>query len=83
MLASSPSDRTWCRRGLVVLCKARLGQEGIGTLLHRLVTLEEEELFDSSWGSKEGKRFEWAFPEAVPEHYYWRGGVGEGGQATG
>ena len=54
-LASSPADRAWCRHGLVVLCKARLGQEGIGAILDRLVTMAEEELFESSWGSKEGE----------------------------
>lgn len=55
-LASSPADRAWCRHGLVVLCKARLGQEGVGTILDRLVTMAEEELFESSWGSKKGEK---------------------------
>eukprot|EP00752_Nemacystus_decipiens_P004600 g4199.t1 len=55
-LASSPADRAWCRHGLVVLCKARLGQEGVGTILDRLVTMAEEELFESSWGSRKGSR---------------------------
>lgn len=51
-LASSPADRAWCRYGLVVLCKSRLGQEGVGTILDRLVTMAVEELFESSWGLK-------------------------------
>lgn len=54
MLASSPTDRAWCRHGLIVLYKARLGQEGMGTVLDRLVTMAEEELFETSWGSKRG-----------------------------
>lgn len=55
-LASSPADRAWCRHGLVVLCKSRLGPEGVGTVLDRLVTLAEEELFESSWGLKQGEQ---------------------------
>lgn len=54
MLASSTADRAWCRHGLVVLYKARLSQEGMGTVLDRLVTMVEEELFETSWGSKRG-----------------------------
>lgn len=54
MLDSSSVDRGWCRRGLVILGKSRLGQEGMGTILERLVTMAEEELFESAWGSMEG-----------------------------
>lgn len=49
LLHTTPADRAWCRHGLVILCKTRLGQGAIGTVLDRLVTLEEEELFEKSW----------------------------------
>lgn len=55
-LASSPADRAWCRHGLVVLCKSRLGPDGVGTILDRLVTMADEELFESSWDSKNGEQ---------------------------
>eukprot|EP00903_Cladosiphon_okamuranus_P006770 g6602.t1 len=49
LLHTTAADRAWCRHGLVILCKTRLGQGAIGTVLDRLVTLEEEELFEKSW----------------------------------
>ena len=49
LLHTTAADRAWCRHGLVILCKTRLGQGAIGTVLDRLVTLEEEELFEKAW----------------------------------
>ncbi|CAM9226423.1 unnamed protein product, partial [Pylaiella littoralis] len=54
LLRTTPADRAWCRHGLVILCKARLGQGAIGTVLDRLVTLEEEELFEKAWALEVG-----------------------------
>lgn len=56
LLGSSREDRGWCRRALLaVLCKARLGQDGVGALMGRLVTMEEEQLFEQSWGERKGE----------------------------
>ncbi|CAN0546408.1 unnamed protein product, partial [Ectocarpus sp. 8 AP-2014] len=52
LLGTTSSDRAWCRHGLVILCKARLGHGAVGTVLDRLVTLEEEELFEKSWAAE-------------------------------
>lgn len=54
LLKTTPADRAWCRHGLVILCKARLGHGAIGTVLDRLVTLEEEELFEKTWAMEAG-----------------------------
>ena len=55
LLRTTPTDRAWCRHGLVILCKTRLGHGAIGTVLDRLVTLEEEELFEKSWAVETDK----------------------------
>ncbi|CAM9753486.1 unnamed protein product [Scytosiphon promiscuus] len=52
LLRTSPADRAWCRHGLVILCKARLGPGAVGTVLDRLVTMEEEALFEKSWAAE-------------------------------
>lgn len=52
LLGTSTADRAWCRHGLVILCKARLGPGAVGTVLDRLVTMEEEELFEKAWAAE-------------------------------
>lgn len=52
LLGTTPAERAWCRHGLVILCKARLGPGAVGTVLDRLVTMEEEELFEKSWAAE-------------------------------
>ncbi|CAN0435847.1 unnamed protein product, partial [Laminaria digitata] len=55
LMDSSPAAKAWCRHGLsVVLCKARLGPLAVKAMLDRLVTMEEEELFERSWSANEG-----------------------------
>ncbi|CAM9232170.1 unnamed protein product [Ectocarpus fasciculatus] len=58
LLGTSSADRAWCRHGLVILCKARLGHGAVGTVLDRLVTLEEEELFEKSWAAEADDGFD-------------------------
>ena len=55
LMDSGPAAKAWCRHGLsVVLCKARLGKLAVKAMLDRLVTIEEEELFERSWSANEG-----------------------------
>ena len=65
LMDSSPAEKAWCRHGLsVVLCKARLGPQAVKAMLDRLVTMEEEELFERSWSANEGRCR--AFPHEPP-----------------